>query len=195
MSTPAPSPLPASTLGWAALPVAGAGLVDIALGAEHLRHSPVWGVALVALGALQIGWSLRALAATTPPAARTVALVLPVLAAGWLAVVVLGLGPDDGSAGGLSAADAAVAGLQLLGAAALAVLVRHGDRTAVAGGRPASGRRTAVGLVGWAAAALVASAITTPGLAATEAGVHAVPHGAHGSPVEVPGEGAGHDGH
>lgn len=195
MSTPAPAPLPASTLGWAALPVAGAGLVEIALGAEHLRLSAVWGVALVALGALQIGWSLRALAATEPPLARTVVLVLPGLAVGWLALVVLGLPPDDGSPGGLTAADAAVSGLQLLGAAALAVLVRGGDRAAEVAARRTSGRRTAVGLVGWAAAALVASAITTPGLASTDAGEHAVPHGGHGSQVEVADEAAGHDGH
>ena len=57
--------VPPVTLAWAAFAVSGAGLVNIALGAEHWDRSMPWGAGLTAVGLAQLGWALLSLAGGT----------------------------------------------------------------------------------------------------------------------------------
>ena len=192
--------VPPVTLAWAAFAVSGAGLVNIALGAEHWDRSVTWGAGLTAVGLAQLGWALLSLAAARPLAARGAIGALLLTTAGWAVVVAQGLVPTGGGPGTtgstvpapLTAADVAVVVLGLVGAGTVALLDRT-RRTAsavpqVRPTRPHRSAGTGRALAGWAVGAAFAAAVATPGLAATEAGAAAVPHGTTGthSPVEPP---------
>lgn len=75
-----------------------------------------------------------------------------------------------------------------------ALLVRRGARAArpAPAGSAVAGRTSLLGLV---AGALLVAALTTPALAATEAGALAVPHGEHGGGDSVTDVAPGEDGH
>lgn len=152
---------------WAAFTALGAGLVLIALGAEHVAAHTVVGVTLLAFGLAELGWSLAALRGPVP-VPRTALGVLLVGGAGW---VVLAPGVV-----GVGTADVAAAGLQLLGAVLVAIASRTSAHVPVPETHPV--RRLGLMAVG----ALAVAALTVPGLASTEAGAHAQPHGSHGFP-------------
>jgi hypothetical protein len=163
---------------WSSLAALGLGLVACGVGAGHLEHHLPVGVALAALGLVTLGWGVLALRgpAPAPRAAAGVA-----LAAG---PAVLLSAPLTGIA--TTAAEAAALVLAL----AVGVLLGLGLRAAGAPGphRRAPGGAGQAGTL--AAGALLVALVTVPGLAATEAGTHAVPHGSHGLPAET-----GHAGH
>lgn len=163
---------------WAALGALGLGLVACGTGAGHLAHDLAVGAALTALGLTALGWGVVALRGPTPaPRAAAGA----ALAAG---PAVLLSAPLTGTA--TTAAEAAALVLAL----ATAILLALGVRAAGTAGphRRAPGGPAQAGVL--AAGALLVALVTVPGLAATEAGAHAVPHGSHGLPAE-----SGHAGH
>lgn len=179
--------LPPAHLGLLGLGGAGAGLVAVALGADHLRHGGVAvAVALVTLGAVVGGHGLLRLR-THRPAGRREAVASAVAGATWATLTASGAVPAaDGVAVGRPAADAALVALLLL----LAVTAAAGARTPVAPvalPADAAPRRVArhpvARLVAWASGAVLVAAITATGLAATEAGRHAVDHGGHTTPA------------
>jgi hypothetical protein len=147
--------------------VLGLGLIAAALGAEHLAAHPLVGVPLVALAAASLAWAGLALRGPVPGVPAAVAVLTVAGPAVLLSPVPIGAVP------GL--AEAAAATLALGAAITLALGARLG--TARRGPRP-------WGQIGsLALAALLVAVVTVPGLAATEAGAHAVPHGSHGLPA------------
>lgn len=162
---------------WSALGALGFGLVANGLGAGHLAHHLAAGVALAATGLAAVGWAVLALRG---PAPAQRAAVVGLLAAGPAA---LASAPLTGTA------TTAAEGAALVLALGSAILLALGTRAAGAPGRPhrlGGPGQAAVLTVG----ALLVALVTVPGLAATEAGAHAVPHGSHGLPAET-----GHAGH
>jgi len=151
---------------WAADASLGAGLVLFALGAEHLVDHVALAVVLIGWAAAETLWAVLALRGPVP-LPRSALAVLLAGAAGWVVVQ-----PASGLR--IGAADAAVVVLQLAAALLLAAHVRgHGHaRRAVPVGAV---RQLLVMAVG----ALLATVVAVPGLAATNAGAHAVPHSEH----------------
>lgn len=162
-----------ATREWAALGTLGLGLLACGIGAGHLAHHLAVGVALTVLGLVALGWSLIALRG---PARAPRAAVGTLLVAG---PAVLLTAPLTGTQ------PSAAEGAALVLALGSAILLALGERAAATPApRP---RRTpgALGQVGvLASGALLVALVTVPGLAATEAGAHAVPHGSHGLPAE-----------
>ncbi|MBO1752365.1 hypothetical protein J4G33_11175 [Actinotalea sp. BY-33] len=158
-----PSPL----LGAVAFAVLGAGLVDVALAAGHGGHAG-WAWVLLALGVLQVGWAVAALAVRRPPLPHVTARALLLAAAGWTVVVAQGIAATAPGVP-MTAADAGVVLLQLVAAGGIGLVVRTAPR------RPAVGAARA--LTGWALAAILTAAVVTPALASTGVGEQAVPDG------------------
>ncbi|WP_282946179.1 hypothetical protein [Cellulomonas endometrii] len=162
---------------WAGLGALGLGLVTEGVAAGHLARHPGAGVALAAVGLAVLGWAVAALRGPVRGPAAAVGALLLVGPAVLLAAPLTQTRP--------TAAEAAALALGLGTAIALAL----GRRAATAPGpRRALGPRGQAGVL--AAGALLVALVTVPGLAATEAGAHAVPHGSHGLPAEQ-----GHAGH
>jgi hypothetical protein len=170
--------LRALTRQWSSLAALGLGLVACGVGAGHLEHHLPVGVALAAFGLVAIGWGVLALRGPAP---------VPRAAAG----VALASGPAVLLSAPLTGtATTAAEGAALVLALAVGILLALGLRAA---GSPGPRRRapSGAGQAGTlAAGALLVALVTVPGLAATEAGAHAVPHGSHGLPAET-----GHAGH
>lgn len=154
---------------WSAYAALGAGLVLLALAAEHLAAHLALGVALAALGVAEVLWAVLALRGPAP-APRTALAVLVVGGAGWLLTAVL----VDGA---LSGADVAAGVLQLAGAVLLAVTLRPALVVVVVEEEPADVAPTEAGtgtrLAALTLGSLLFATITVPGLAATDAGDHA----------------------
>lgn len=162
---------------WSAYAALGAGLVLLALASEHLARHLTLGVALATLGVAEVLWAVLALRGPVP-APRVALAVLLAGGVGWLLVAAL----VDGV---LSGADLAAGALQLVAGVLLAVATRPALPAAGgpgSAGEPASaevedgspreagtGTRLAALMLG----SLLFAAITVPGLAATDAGVHA----------------------
>ncbi|MBD8057395.1 hypothetical protein IC607_00215 [Cellulomonas sp. JH27-2] len=162
---------------WAADAALGAGLVLFALGAEHLGDHVVLAAILITWGAAETLWAVLALRGPAP-LPRSALAVLLVGAAGWVVV-------QPATRTTIGTADLAVVVLQLAAAMLLAARLRAGRVGAGRGNRATGGAATpvAVGagrqLAVMAAGALVVATVTVPGLAATNAGAHAVPHSEH----------------
>jgi hypothetical protein len=169
---------------WAALGALGLGLLACGSGAGHLALHPAIGGALTALGLAALGWSLLTLRGPVRAPRAAVGALLVAGPAVLLTAPLTGTQP--------SAAEGAALVLALGSAIALAL----GERAASAPD-PGTGdrrrrrpfrRRRALGALGQVAVlgsgALLVALVTVPGLAATEAGAHAVPHGSHGLPAE-----------
>lgn len=160
-------------LGFAAL---GAGLVHLALAVD----APVGlATALALFGIAEFAWGVIAFTTARPPlpsVARAIALV-PVVA--WALALVSGL-----------AFVGAVRVFPMLVASVLDLAIAIGITALLR--RPPGDRplRPAVTLVAMFAGALVIGAVTTPALAATQAGDVAVPHGDYGDLGD-----SGHPGH
>jgi hypothetical protein len=156
---------------WAATAALGLGLVTAGTGSGHLAHHLPVGLALSTAGLVAVGWSLAALRGPAPAPRAAVAGLLVTGPA------VLASAPLTATA--VTAAHGAALVLAL-GAAILLALARR-EATAPGPRRPVGPGATAGVL---AAGALLVALVTVPGLAATEAGAHAVPHGSHGLPAE-----------
>jgi len=148
-------------LGFIAL---GAGLIHLAL----VIGSPL-GIAIPLLidGVAEFGWGVFAFTAPRLPLAHLarIAALVPIL--GWVVVLLAG----GGTGFGLRALPMLVASLfDLAVAIGITVVLRRGAREP----RPIGATRY---LISMGAGALIVAALTTPALAATEAGEYAVPHG------------------
>ncbi|WP_309134539.1 hypothetical protein [Cellulomonas sp.] len=164
------------TRTWGAYGALGTGLLLVALGAEHLDHHAAASALLLPLGAgalLVAVLSLRGAGRHLRPGGVVTALA-------GAAAVLVGL-----ATGRTATAELTAVGLGVLAGALLAASA--GPR-ALASQERASATRTGLDarasgpwarLALLAVGALLASAATVNGLAATEAGDHAVPHGLH----------------
>lgn len=161
------------TRQWAALGTLGLGLLACGIGAGHLAHHLAVGVALTALGLVALGGSLSTLRGPVRAPRATVAALLVIGPAVLLTAPLTGTQPSTAEGAALVLA---------LGSAILLALGEHAAAT------PAPRRRRTLGPLGQAgvlaSGALLVAVVTVPGLAATEAGAHAVPHGSHGLPAE-----------
>ncbi|VTR76787.1 hypothetical protein [Cellulomonas hominis] len=176
-TAPAEGALELTARLWAGLGALGLGLVTAGVAAGHLARDPAAGVALAVVGLAVLGWAVAALRAPVRAPGAAVGALLLVGPAALLAAPLTQSRP--------TAAEAAALTLGLGTAIALAL----GRRAATAPGpRRALGARGQAGVL--ATGALLVALVTVPGLAATEAGAHAVPHGSHGLPAE-----RGHTGH
>ena len=187
---------------WLSFAAIGAGTIHLAVGAS----APVLlMITLVGFGAAELGWGAvtlvrgRALA----PGAALFGALIPVFVWGAVATLGSGLGVPA-AATGLPLQPMATATLfDLFLAGSLALILR---RASAAPAAPATrtaphapDAAVAAQPAGWrflaalTLAALVVSGLTTPALAATDAGTHAVPHGSHGLPAApTPESPAGH---
>ena len=159
-----------TTRGHVAFAAVGAGLIHLAL----VVGAPLpFAVAFAAVGAAELAWGVAAMAATRLPVPRVAfagALLPPVLwACVLLGEVALGVAAPLPL---LPLAAASVLGF--FAAAVVGVQLRRSEPRSP---RPEPG--AARYLVGLFAGALVVASITTPALAATEAGRYARPHGEH----------------
>lgn len=153
---------------WMAFAAIGAGLIHVAL---VLGSSLPLGIAFAVLGLAQFGWGVLTFARDSVPLPR-VALVValaPIVIAG--AASGFGLAVIPGSVRLLPLAVASL--FELFIAGVLASQVRRGARKEASPVTPAVGRY----LLGLLVGGLVVASLTTPALAATEAGQHAQPHG------------------
>lgn len=202
------------TRAWLAFAAIGAGMIHLAL----VVGAPLpLAAAPALLGLAELGWGVAVLARTSVPGPRgALALALAAAAGSVLAAALLAPPPADAGAAPIpSPALPLLLAAALDGAVALllagAIMVAHrraspldapragDDGPRIARAAAPSTRRILLSLAAIAAGALAVGAVTTPALAATEAGRHAVPHGEHGvpapaEPAEAPRPG-GHEGH
>jgi hypothetical protein len=176
---------------WLAFAAIGAALIHLAVGAS----APLWlAVTLAGFGIAELGWGVAVLVRGRLlwPDAVLVAGLAPVFL--WGAVAALGSGFGLPLEAALPLFPLAVASLfDLFVAGVLAVNRRRAARAAPAG---ASARRLDADaaadavpspqdwrfLTGIIVAGFLFSGLTTPALAATQAGTQAVPHGSHSVP-------------
>lgn len=161
--------------GWLAFAGFGAGLVHLAL----VVGSPLpTAIVLVGLGIAESAWGVLILVRgrlVAPNLARYVALT-PVI--GWsLLVVAATLLDQPAIAAALTFIPMAIATVfDLFAAIVLSVHLRRGEPEASAPGTEPSAGRYLLALI---SGAVLLGALTTPALAATEAGRYAQPHGEH----------------
>jgi hypothetical protein len=175
------------TRTWLAFAAIGIGLIHVALvGGAPL---PI-GIALATFGLAEFGWGVLAFSRDRIAAPKLVlaGAIAPIL--GWGLLVAAATVLDNpliaSSIGFIPMSIATILGLFV--ATTVAVHTRRGADFAAVRAAPAAGRY----LVALMAGGLVIATLTTPALAATEAGAHAHPHGEHVLPV--PGT-TGHSGH
>ena len=175
-------------LGFAAI---GAGLVHLALVISS--PLPIAAVALL-LGVAEVTWGVVTFARDSVPVPRVASAVAIVPLLAWSLMVVIATLLDAAWLGAsLPLLPMAIASIFELFVAA--VLATHLRRVQNAGGTDRSAAAPSAGryLVGLMAGALLVGALTTPALAATEAGRYAQPHGSHDSDF-VPAEDSGESG-
>jgi hypothetical protein len=157
------------TRTWPALCAWGAGLVHLASGAGSLPH-PL-GFVLVLLGSVEFLWGVAALRSSraAPPAG---------VIGGALGAIALSA---------VAALTGAMAWLPLVAASVQLLIIAAIGATELrrrsSGDSPQEPRaqRTGRTIASFALCAALVSGLTTPALAATDAGDFAVPHGSHGS--------------
>ncbi|GAA1715440.1 hypothetical protein GCM10009809_09470 [Isoptericola hypogeus] len=169
-----------------AFALVGAGLVDLGLVRGTFPH-PQAVLALV-VGAVELVAAVLVLRAVPWRTTSTTVLVQASVG-GLVAVSVLGILLALAPGGHFGAAAAAAAALQLAAAATVGAMTRPRpsgpDRPAPGHGTTTHGRqprRAGASLALLFVGAVVVSTITTAGLADTEAGARAVPHGEHHLP-------------
>ncbi|MEO5920386.1 MAG: hypothetical protein ABIQ01_04505 [Pseudolysinimonas sp.] len=171
--------------GWLGFVALGAGLLHLAL----VIGSPLLiAIPLIAIGAAEFAWGVFAFTAPALPLPRVagVAALVPIL--GWVLLLAIA-GTGGGAIGGIRVLPLLVASLLDL---AIAIGITWMLRRDPA--RPEAPLRPGRYLLALGAGALVVAALTTPALAATEAGDVALPHGTVDEPgdIDLPG---GHGGH
>jgi len=162
--------------GWLGFIALGAGLIHLAL---VIGSPPAIGIPLIVIGAAEFAWGVFAFTRPSLPLPRIarVAALVPIL--GWVAVLVV---PGAGAIGGIRVLPMLLASLlDLAIAIGITWILRRTPARAEAPLRP--GRY----ILALGAGALVVAALTTPALAATEAGDAALPNGG----LDLPG-GHGH---
>lgn len=166
---------------WVALSAIGAATIHLAL----VVGSPLGvGIIMGLLGVAELAWGVAMLANSRVLLPR-IALAVSVVPVG-----LMGFALSFGVLPGNALAPLALAVLlELFVAGALAISLRRGQPADAATRAPSAGRYILAVLLG----SLAVASITTPALAATEAGRFAQPHGEH-STVE-PTSPAGHDEH
>ncbi len=180
---------------WLAFAAIGAGTIHLAVGAS----APVLlAIVLVGFGAAELGWGVITLVRGRLVAADLALFgaLIPVFVWGATATLGSGFGLPAGATG-LPLFPMMVASLfGLFVAAALAIGRRTAGRAIRQSGgagtaEPDAGPTDAAAAPGWrfllalTIGGLLFSGLTTPALAATEAGAHAVPHGSHGLPAST----------
>ncbi len=183
--------LSAATLLFVYFAAMAAGMVELSLAAGYLTGNEavtpglvVAGAATLAGGLAFLAWSLWGLHRNTLVLARYALPVLALTAAAHLAVTVAGVSTHRS----LNVSHFAALGLTLMAVAGAGWLKRqHQTSDGGAHGQPRTGRLLAAAF----GAAVVVASVATPGLAASMAGQHAVPHGEHGqSPSGENGQGS-----
>lgn len=183
--------LSAATLLFVYFASMAAGMVELSLAAGYLAGTVtgtpgqvVAGVATLAGGLAFLAWSLWGLHRNTLVLARYALPVLAMTAAAHLAATVAGISTQRS----LNVSHFAALGLTLMAVAGAGWLRRqHKTNDGGAHGQPRTGRLLAAAF----GAAVVVASVATPGLAASMAGQHAVPHGEHGqAPHEESGRGS-----
>ncbi len=182
---------------WAGFASFGAGLVHVAVVREHLEVSVSHGVFFAVVGLAQIGWGLWALRGPVVPRARTTVLATVALIALWAVSRTVGLPFGLGGKEPVGTADVLAVVLEVglilcIALAARSVAVPNRDGSERSAQAPLASAKF-VSLL--AAGALAVSAVATPAMAATMAGVHAHPHGHSPSqdPSDGPDDGHSHD--
>lgn len=183
--------LSAATLLFVYFAAMAAGIVELSLAAGYLTGSEAVTPGPVAAGAATLtgglaflAWSLWGLHRNTLVLARYALPVLALTAAAHLAVTVAGVSTQRS----LNVSHFAALGLTLMAVAGAGWLRRqHKTNDGGAHGQPRTGRLLAAAF----GAAVVVASVATPGLAASMAGQHAVPHGEHGqAPHQENGQGS-----
>jgi len=180
--------MPTITRTWLAFAAIGTGLIHLAL----VIGAPLaLGLVFAALGLAEFGWGVLTFAREEVPLARVALIVAiaPVLAWGLL-LVISTLAEMPGIAASVPFVPLAVATVfELFAATVLARHLRRDSRDER--GIPSVGRY----LTAIVAGGLVVAAMTTPALAATQAGQFAQPHGETPPPgfeLNLPEHGTGH---
>ncbi|GAA1211867.1 hypothetical protein [Rhodoglobus aureus] len=167
------------TRTWIAFAAVGTGLIHIAL----VIGSPLaLGIPLAILGVIEFGWGILAFTRDELPFARAamVVAVAPLVAWGLLVAAASTL-QTPALAAALDVVPWGIAAIfQLFVAGSLA---RHARRKREGKRTTASAPGAARYLTALMLGALAVSALTTPALAATEAGIYAQPHGEHDSSI------------
>lgn len=167
------------TRTWLAFAAVGTGLIHLAL----VIGSPLaLGIILAVLGLSEFGWGVLTFARDTVPLPRVALVVAIAPIVGWALLLVISTAADAPSVtASLGLLPLAVSTLfELFIAIVLGIHLRR--RPTAAPAVPGVGRY----LIGLSIGALVVAALTTPALAATEAGQYAQPHGEHtGDPFET----------
>lgn len=155
------------TRQWPALCAWGAGLVHLAVAAGS---SPLWAVPLGAMGAAELAWGVYAL--------RTGRMTRPRVVTG-AALGAIGASAVAGVFGSFAGVPLAAASVLLFVIAFAAAAVVRADRRRLPrrSTYEASGQRPGRTILGLLAGAALVAGLTTPALALTDAGEHAVPHG------------------
>jgi hypothetical protein len=171
----------AVTRVWLAFAAMGAALIHLAVGAS----APLWlAFILVGLGIAELGWGVAVLVRGRLiwPNTVLVAALGPVFL--WAQVATLGAGFGLPPEAALPLFPLGVASaFNLFIAGTLAVNRRRSvTRHAPAGVPTSSSTQDWRFLSGLIVAGFLFSGLTTPALAATDAGAHAVPHGSHSIP-------------
>jgi len=161
--------------GWLGFCALGAGLVHLAL---VIGSPPAVGIPLLVIGAAEFAWGVFAFSAPALPLPRVARLgaLVPIL--GWVLVLVF------------SGGSGAIEGLRVLPMLVgslfdLAIAIGITGMLRIDPAEPAAPLRPGRYLIALGAGALVVAALTTPALAATEAGFAAVPHDPGDEPFEL----------
>ncbi|WP_090819226.1 MULTISPECIES: hypothetical protein [unclassified Arthrobacter] len=157
-----------------------AGMVELSLAAGYLTGAAsvttgvvLAGVATLAAGLAFLAWSLWGLHRNALVLPRYAISALTLAAAAHVAVMAAGITTQRS----LDVSHFAALGLTLMALAGAGWLRRqHKTNDGGAHGQPRTGRLLAAAF----GAAVVVASVATPGLAASMAGQHAVPHGEHG---------------
>jgi hypothetical protein len=161
--------------GWLGFCALGAGLVHLAL----VIGSPLAvGIPLLAIGAAEFAWGVFAFTLPALPLPRIArfAVLVPIL--GWVIVLV--------ATGGTGAIEGLrVLPMLLASLLDLAIAIGITGMLRLDPAKPPAPLRPGRYLLALGTGALVVAALTTPALAATEAGFAAVPHGPGDEPFEL----------
>ena len=164
---------------WLAFAAIGTALIHLAL----VVSSPLpVGVVLAIVGLAELVWGVAMMAAGRLlfPRVALAGAVIPIIL--WSAVLLVAVESDATVVSSLRFLPLSLAAvLELFVAGAIAIHIRrsfvagNSDKTADAPAAPSAGRY----LLGLLVGSIAVAALTTPALAATQAGDYAVPHGEH----------------
>ena len=170
------------TRAWIAFAAIGVGLIHVAL----VIGSPLGlGIPLAVLGLSEFAWGVLTFARESVPVPRIALVVALAPALGWALLLAIASASENTALGeSLPLLPLAVATVfELFITAAIGVHLRR--RPDAAPKAPGVARY----LLALVAGALAVAALTTPALAATQAGLYAVPHGGNSDQFDIPDHG------